>query len=102
MSARFIVSAFLALGIAGTDIGAAEMARLPSAVGVIAPNEFEVKRGASASLPQDVIEHAIGADGSPLAENGWDFTKPETIPGFGTLPPGYQANRVRPRFSGSD
>jgi hypothetical protein len=23
----------------------------------------------------------------PLVENGWDFNKPDTIPGFGTLPP---------------
>ena len=92
MAAKYIASALLVLGMAGTDIGAAEMARFPAAAGAIAP---------SSPLPRDLIEHATGADGSRLSENSWDFTQPETIPGFGTLPPGYDP-RVLPRFSGSE
>jgi hypothetical protein len=35
-----------------------------------------------------------------LAENAWDFTKPDSIPGFGTLPQNYDARAVLPKFSG--
>jgi hypothetical protein len=35
-----------------------------------------------------------------LAENSWDFTKPDSIPGFGTLPQNYDARAVLPKFSG--
>ena len=93
MTAKYIASALIVLGMAGTDIGAAEMARLPAAAGAIAP---------SSPLPRDLIEHASGADGSRLSENSWDFTKPESIPGFGPLPPGYDTRPLLPRFSGSD
>ena len=35
-----------------------------------------------------------------LAENSWDFTKPDSIPGFGTLPQNYDARAILPKFSG--
>ena len=35
-----------------------------------------------------------------LTENSWDFTKPDTIPGFGTLPQNYDARAILPKFSG--
>jgi len=35
-----------------------------------------------------------------LTENSWDFTKPDSIPGFGTLPQNYDARAVLPKFSG--
>jgi hypothetical protein len=35
-----------------------------------------------------------------LTENAWDFTKPDSIPGFGTLPQNYDARAILPKFSG--
>jgi hypothetical protein len=35
-----------------------------------------------------------------LTENSWDFTKPDSIPGFGTLPQTYDAKAVLPKLSG--
>ncbi len=35
-----------------------------------------------------------------LTENSWDFTKPNSIPGFGTLPQTYDAQAVLPKLSG--
>ena len=35
-----------------------------------------------------------------LTENSWDFTKPDSIPGFGTLPQNYDARAILPKFSG--
>jgi hypothetical protein len=35
-----------------------------------------------------------------LTENSWDFTKPDSIPGFGTLPQNYDTQAVLPKFSG--
>ena len=69
MSAKYIASVLLVLAVAGTDIGAAEMARLPAGVAAIAPYEFGHKSGVSSAFPRDVIEHVIGADGSQLEEN---------------------------------
>ena len=40
MSAKYIAGVLFVLGVAGTDIGAAEMARLPAGVAAIAPYEF--------------------------------------------------------------
>jgi hypothetical protein len=44
----------------------------------------------------------VAKAGTPLSltENSWDFTKPDSIPGFGTLPPNYNAQAVLPKFSG--
>ena len=36
------------------------------------------------------------ADPRGLAENSYDFTNPDSIPGFGTLPPSYDSRRVMP------
>ena len=40
------------------------------------------------------------ASGGPggLAENAYDFTNPDSIPGFGTLPPNYDSSGVMPRI----
>jgi hypothetical protein len=35
-----------------------------------------------------------------LTENSWDFTKPDSIPGFGTLPQNYDVRAVLPKSSG--
>lgn len=34
-----------------------------------------------------------------LSENAYDFNKPDSIPGFGTLPPDYDSKAVRPLTS---
>ena len=43
---------------------------------------------------------AAKAASPALVENAWDFTNPNSIPGFGTLPQGYDARSVLPKFSG--
>jgi hypothetical protein len=54
---------------------------------------------AIASLESTSIAAGAGTSLS-LSENSWDFTKPDSIPGFGTLPQSYDARAVLPRFSG--
>jgi hypothetical protein len=34
-----------------------------------------------------VAQQTTTTSSEPLVENGWDFNKPDTITGFGTLPP---------------
>ena len=43
----------------------------------------------------------VGTPGAllSLTENSWDFTKPDSIPGFGTLPPNYDARAILPKSS---
>ncbi len=36
---------------------------------------------------QNTTPSEVAKPASDLVENGWDFNKPETIPGFGRLPP---------------
>jgi hypothetical protein len=98
MLAKYIVGHLFVLGMLGTDVAAAES--LPTGVGAIAPYEFRLKSRNRSAIPQDVIEHSIAPDGAAVAENAWDFTKPETIPGFGTLPQGYGTGSLLPTFSG--
>jgi hypothetical protein len=53
---------------------------------------------ASASLESANI---AGAGTSPsLSENSWDFTQPDSIPGFGPLPQNYDVRTILPKFSG--
>ena len=40
------------------------------------------------------------ADAESLLENAWDFTRPESIPGFGSLPFGYDSRPLMPQISG--
>jgi hypothetical protein len=43
--------------------------------------------GALLGLMQPAVAQQSATPSSePLVENGWDFNKPDTIPGFGTLP----------------
>jgi hypothetical protein len=43
--------------------------------------------GALLGLMQPVLAQQTAAASEALVENGWDFNKPDTIPGFGSLPP---------------
>ena len=54
-----------------------------------------------AGLTVQVSAQDGAATGSTiLSENSWNFGDPDSIPGFGTLPQGYDARPVLPRFSG--
>ena len=45
------------------------------------------------------FERDASAGGSILlAENSYDFENPDSIPGFGTLPPDYESGPVMPRM----
>ncbi|MEA2877546.1 MAG: hypothetical protein QOF14_2742 [Hyphomicrobiales bacterium] len=70
-------------------IGALAIAILISTIGPSGAQE------ASASV--DVAKAGILLS---LTENSWDFTKPDSIPGFGTLPQNYDAKAVLPKLSG--
>jgi hypothetical protein len=70
-------------------IGALAIATL---IGLVSPSGAQ-----EAGTSVDVVK----ADTSlGLAENAWDFTKPNSIPGFGNLPQNYDARAVLPKFSG--
>lgn len=47
--------------------------------------------------PLPLTSDAAGA--VPLAENAYDFNNPDSIPGFGTLPPNYDTSRLIPRMA---
>jgi hypothetical protein len=70
-------------------IGALAIAIL---IGLVGPSGAQE---ATASL--DVVNAGTSLG---LTENSWDFTKPDSIPGFGTLPQNYDARTVLPKFSG--
>lgn len=61
-------------------------------IGSISPSGAQE---ASASLDVAKAGTSIG-----LTENAWDFTKPDSIPGFGTLPQNYDARALLPKSSG--
>jgi hypothetical protein len=70
-------------------IGALVIATL---IGSIAPSSAQ-QAGAS-------VDAATAAASLSLTENSWDFTNPDSVPGFGTLPQNYNAAAVLPKFSG--
>jgi hypothetical protein len=60
-----------------------ELAKVPDMLETAEPDSIRAaRRGASGGISEDA---AIGTFGG-LVENGWDFNRPETIPGFGPLP----------------
>lgn len=107
MSAKKIISALVVGFVFGwTSISYAEdkgksleVAKLPTG-GVITSRDVGLLHARSAD--SHVIPDAEGsASGFPsLSENSWDFTNPNSVPGFGALPPSYDSRSVLPRFSG--
>jgi len=77
-----------------------DLANIPAASGAYLHRQLDsrVKPSSSGVSPVGIGE----SSGSPpgLAENSWDFTTPDSIPGFGTLPQNYEPRPVLPRFSG--
>src|SRR5438034_10726496 len=105
MSARHGASALaIAILIAWTGPGATQeteallgFANIPAAAGAYAHQDVEFlrKRSSSRAVPIGIGELLHTSPG--LAENSWDFGNPDSIPGFGTLPQGYDARPVLPR-----
>jgi|tagenome__1003787_1003787.scaffolds.fasta_scaffold16255590_1 hypothetical protein len=108
MSARYGTNALaLAILIALSAPGATQetgapvdLANIPAAAGAFTHQEAEMrlKRSSSRVAPSSIGELSHNPPG--LTENSWDFTSPDSIPGFGTLPQNYDPRPVLPRFSG--
>jgi hypothetical protein len=86
---------FTILFIASTGIAAAQDA--PLDVAAYPAITGAVGAPPSARLPLGE-QSAVVAGPSGLAENAYDFTNPDSIPGFGTLPPDYDSSGVMPRI----
>lgn len=50
--------------------------------------------------PSSAQQAGASSTSLSLTENSWDFTKPDSIPGFGTLPQSYDAQAALPKLSG--
>ena len=84
-----LATAFLIalIGLAVARIAAAHMTKVRVAPGAIATTtalRFERDASAGGSIL--------------LSENSYDFENPDSIPGFGTLPPDYDSGPVMPRM----
>jgi hypothetical protein len=77
-----------------------DLANIPAATGAFTHQEAEMRLKPSSSrvAPSAIGELSHNPPG--LTENSWDFTIPDSIPGFGTLPQNYDPRPVLPRFSG--
>ena len=93
---RSMLTACLTLLIASTGIWAAEVAPAKPQTDVVAgiPTTMLSAPATSAprATPSVTIDRSLWNDPkihSPdlLVENGWDFTDPNGVPGFGPLPP---------------
>ena|SRR5437764_537851 len=106
MSARHGVLA-IAILIALTGPGATQetgaaldVANMPAASGAYAQQDLEFRRKPTSSRAVPVGIGEIMHSSPGLSENAWDFGNPDSIPGFGTLPQGYDSRPLLPRFSG--
>jgi hypothetical protein len=63
------------------DAMQSEVAKLPEMSGRAMPDDVRPARRGGGGLEDTLIGTFDG-----LVENGWDFNRPETIPGFGPLP----------------
>src|SRR5437660_7127267 len=70
-----------------------DVAKIPAAAGAYAGQEIESRRKppVSRAVPIGIGEILHAPLG--LSENSWDFASPDSIPGFGTLPAGYDSPR---------
>jgi len=86
--ATAVLIALIGLAVARIAATAAHMTKLRVAPGAIATTtamRFERDPSAGGSIL--------------LAENSYDFENPDSIPGFGTLPPDYDSGPVMPRMA---
>ena len=101
MSAMYAIDALaIAILTASTGPGVTQetgasldVANIPAAAG-----EFRRNPSASRAVPIGIGEILHTSPG--LSENSWDFGNPDSIPGFGSLPQGYDSRALLPRFSG--
>ena len=107
MSARYttsilvVVSLIVAAPLRAQDASAQHgVANIPANAGAFAPRDVDLQRNQSITF--GVPAHAADAENSStaLSENAWDFSKPDSIPGFGSLPSGYDSRPVMPQISG--
>ena len=75
-----------------------DVANIPANAGAFAPRDLQRNQSITFGIPA----HAADAENSStaLSENAWDFGKPDSIPGFGSLPSGYDPRPVMPQISG--
>ena len=108
MSARYasstlavaILLALIEPGVTQETGAPVDLANIPAAAGAYTHHEAEMRLKPSSSrvAPTGIGELSRNPPG--LSENSWDFTSPDSIPGFGTLPENYDPRPVLPRFSG--
>jgi hypothetical protein len=105
MSARYttsilvVVSLIVAAPLRAQDASAQHgVANIPANAGAFVPRDLE--RNPSMTAFGVPARAADAENGSALLENGWDFTRPDSIPGFGSLPFGYDSRPVMPQISG--
>jgi hypothetical protein len=78
-----------------------DLASLPSLDSITAVTDIRafLAPGVPKELARAALRRAWSADPAirdfkGLAENDWDFTDPAAMPGFGTLPPGYDIKKI--------
>ena len=101
MSARYttsilvVVSLIVAAPLRAQDASAPHDA---ANAGAFAPRDLE--RNPSMTAFGAPARAADAESSAALFENAWDFTRPDSIPGFGSLPFGYDSRPVMPQISG--
>ena len=78
-----------------------DVANVPASAGAFVLRDADALRSQSTAT-FGVLEHIVNVESGSIAlsENAWDFTKPDSIPGFGSLPPSYDSGPVMPQISG--
>lgn len=106
MSARYttsilvVVSLIVAAPLRAQDASAPhDAANIPANAGAFAPRDLE--RNPSMTAFGAPARAADAESSAALFENAWDFTRPDSIPGFGSLPFGYDSRAVMPQISGN-
>ena len=99
--ASSITSSAKAASPAGAQPPAFDITSLPSLESITAATDVRpfLMPGVPADLARAALRRAWAADPTirdfvGLAENAWDFTKPDTIEGFGDLPPGLDIKKM--------
>ena len=76
-----------------------DVANVPASTGAFVLRDADQLRSQSTAA-FGVLEHNVESGSTALSENAWDFSRPDLIPGFGTLPPNYDSAPVMPQISG--
>jgi hypothetical protein len=78
-----------------------DLSKLPSLDSITAASDVRafLAPGVPQHLARAALRRAWAADPAirdfvGLQENDWDFTRPDSVPGFGDLPPGYDVKKV--------